>query len=380
MLIYIPPAMMDWLLFFVFFAVFYSAGKHGLGTAKCALLGILFQVGYMVFSLAVGHWLNRRNAKPVLIASTVLCGAASVLGLCSTSITWLAAAMLILGSGAAFFFNSFQTFMRGEAAPGELKYSVAMYTLSWSSGAALGNLTAGSLYDGGLLAMNSAVAVVMLVAIVLFARHREKDAAVLSADEHVEQGSAAARPVCASYVVVGWIIIFTAMFVQRPVFTFLPPIFAKDGVSAFVSSLPLSAHMAVQALVGLGMIRFRDLLYRRTPFWIVHVLAAAAFIGIWLWPSYPVCFAMLIFLGAYAGFAYFSAVYYASNSGRRSFNIGLNEAFVGLGSIAGIVAGEWWMNASKSEAGMYLVCAGCLILSTLAQLAFATARAGSSKA
>ena len=35
------------------------------------------------------------------------------------------------------------------------------------------------------------------------------------------------------------------------------------------------------------------------------------------------------------GYAYFAAVYYASNSGRRSFNIGVNECLVGMGSFAG---------------------------------------------
>ena len=42
----------------------------------------------------------------------------------------------------------------------------------------------------------------------------------------------------------------------------------------------------------------------------------------------------IILLGMYMGYAYFAAVYYASNSGRRSLNIGVNECLVGMGSFA----------------------------------------------
>jgi len=36
-LLYLSPALMDWLLFFVAFAVFYGAGAGELGITKCAL-------------------------------------------------------------------------------------------------------------------------------------------------------------------------------------------------------------------------------------------------------------------------------------------------------------------------------------------------------
>ena len=82
MLMYLCPALMDWLLFFAFFAVFYSAGVRGLSMHECAILGILIQVAYMVFSLVVGHLLNRRNAKTILLVSTVMCGIFGVWSLC----------------------------------------------------------------------------------------------------------------------------------------------------------------------------------------------------------------------------------------------------------------------------------------------------------
>jgi hypothetical protein len=280
--------------------------------------------------------------------------------------------MTLLGASAAFFFNSFQTFMRGEADPGELKNSVASYTFAWSLGAAFGNVTAGFLYQWGQFVMIATVAAVVGLIMILFFRHKTKDSAIASADEHIEEGSEKARRVDPTYVLIGWVMIFTVTFIQRPLCTFLPPMFAHEKISSLMASMPLFAHMAVQALFGLAMVRFRDILYRRTPFWIIHGIGALAFCTIWIWPSYAVCFVVLMLLGVYAGFAFYCAVYYASNSGRRSFNIGVNEALVGLGSIAGMYFGEWWMRFSGSESGIYLVCSIGLVVSMLVQVLVAT--------
>ncbi|MFA6293869.1 MAG: hypothetical protein WC637_18920, partial [Victivallales bacterium] len=44
-------------------------------------------------------------------------------------------------------------------------------------------------------------------------------------------------------------------------------------------------------------------------------------------------------------------------------------ALVGLGSIAGLFFGDWWMRSSGSNASMYLVCAMGLAVSVAAQIA-----------
>jgi len=40
MLLYLSPALMDWMVFFVSFAVFYAAGACGVGMAEWASLGV----------------------------------------------------------------------------------------------------------------------------------------------------------------------------------------------------------------------------------------------------------------------------------------------------------------------------------------------------
>src|SRR3989339_5545 len=183
MLMYLCPALMDWLLFFVFFAVFYSAGIRGLSMHECAVLGILIQVAYMIFSLVVGHLLNRRNAKAILLASTAVCGIFGIWSLYAEHFWILMTVLMLLGVSASFFFNSFQTFMRGEAEPGELKNSVAAYTFAWSLGAAFGNITAGYLYKWGQPVMIATVATVVGLVVILLLRHKTKDSGTASADE-----------------------------------------------------------------------------------------------------------------------------------------------------------------------------------------------------
>ena len=70
---------------------------------------------------------------------------------------------------------------------------------------------------------------------------------------------------------------------------------------------------------------------------------------------------MIILLGLYLGYAYFAAVYYSSNSGRRSLNIGVNECLVGLGSFAGLFAAEWGESLLGKQGGMYAVGAVALL-------------------
>ena len=372
MKIYICPALMDALVFLVMFAVMYRAGEQGMSITQCAWMACLFQLTYMLTSLAAGFMLSRRNTRFILLASIVLCTLCGITCLMAREFTLILASLGCIGIFMAFFFNAFQGFMRTEAAPGDLKIAIGRYTLAWSLGSAAGILSSGFFYQLGFIVLSAMIMLVGAVMLGVLLMHKPRPANAPSADEHVECGSAKAPPVAPIYVWIGWLMIFMAMFVQRPIHSFFPAISAKAGVSAFVTGLPLFLQMMVQAAVGLAMIRWRHLLYRRTPLWLAHAGAAALLLAMWQWPTLPVCFLGISLLGAYAGFIYFCSVYYASNSGRRSLNIGVNEFLVGLGSFAGLFISEWVMQRTGNDANMYLVIAVALLISLAAQLAIAS--------
>ncbi|MBU4212466.1 MAG: MFS transporter [Verrucomicrobia bacterium] len=372
MKIYICPALMDALVFLVTFAVMYRAGEQDMSITQCAWLAGLVQLVYMLASLAIGFLLSRRNTRIILLASVVLGTLCGVTCLMAKEFLLILVAFGCLGIFMAFFFNAFQAFMRTEAAPGDLKRAIGLYTLAWSLGSAAGILSSGFFYQLGFTVLSALIMLGGGVMLVVLFMHKPRPAEASSADEHVERGSEKAPPVDPIYVWIGWLMIFMAMFVQRPIHSFFPAISAKAGVSAFVTGLPLFLQMAVQAVVGLAMIRWCHLLYRRTPLGLAHGGAAVLLLVMWRWPTLPVCFLGISLLGAYAGFIYFCSVYYSSNSGRRSLNIGVNEFLVGLGSVAGLFISEWVMQRTGNDTNMYLVIAVALLISLAAQLAIAS--------
>lgn len=372
MKIYLCPALMDCLAFLILFAVMYGAGERLMTSAQCAWLGGLFPITYMVFSVLTGSILTRRNARVFLLAGTVLFVVAGTLCLALKLFMHLLLALALMGIALAIFFNAFQTFMRGEAQPGRLPRTVGLYTLAWSLGSALGVFSSGFFYRYGapfLCGLNAAAGLTILG---ILSFHRAADVP-RDADEAPLDHSAS-RPVNPNYVWVGWAIIFTAMFVQRPVHTFYPSLSAQAGIGSFESGIPLALHLALQGAAAMGLFPLKNLLYRKTALLLFQGAAAAVLFLTWLRPGGAAAMIGIALLGIYTGFAYYAAVFYASNSRRSSFNIGVNEFLVGLGSFAGLFAVEGWMSRSGDRGAMYLVGALALLLSTGVQLVLAGRR------
>ena len=149
MFMQICPALMDWTLFLVLFAVLYGAGERG------------FSGLHVPGSAALVNWRTWRRAcwrgwcspggmpRGFLLTSTA---GSTVMGIVCLLLTSFAPQMVcqaLLFVFLALFFNSFQTFMRGETVPGRLALTVGRYTLAWSAGSAAGFLSSGSLYRLG---------------------------------------------------------------------------------------------------------------------------------------------------------------------------------------------------------------------------------------
>jgi len=358
---------MDWLLALVPFAVSYGAGERGMTLGQVAWLGGIFLLTYMAISLVSGRFLSRRNALPILIASTVGGILFGTLALAGHQFAPIFAAMALLGVFAAAFFNSFQSFMRSETPPGGLARATAIYTFAWSGGFSLGLLTSGSLYRLGLIALGGLTVLVGGVILLTLLVHRQRPQDEPSSDEHTEQGPPGAPPVAPQYHWAGWIMMFTATFVQRPILTFFPAVCAGQGIAPVLAGLPLFFHVLMQAVGGLCMYRLRHWLYRRGPLMAVQLLAALGLLLLWLFPGYKVTAVGVSILGLWTGFSFFCAVYYASNAGPRARNIGINEFLVGLGSFAGLFICEWFIHRAGSVPVMYAVCGGGLLVSAAVQ-------------
>lgn len=363
---------MDVLVFLIAFAVMYRSGEQGLSVRQCAWLAGLFQLTYMFASVAIGLRLSRRNSQSVLLVSTVLCVLSGIASLLTSEFFPLLFVYGALAVFIAIFFNAFQAFMRAEAEPGDLARAVGRYTLSWSSGSAAGVLLSGFFYRCGFLALSAVTLLGGLVILGILLWHKPRPVDAPSAEELGDRAQPQAPGLTPLYVWIGWLLIFSGTFVQRPIQTFMPAISAKAGISAFLAALPLFLQLTVQALVGLAMTGKHRWLYRRTPLSLAHGAAALLALIMWWRPTFLICFLGVSLLGIYLGFVFFCSVYYASNFGRRSFNIGVNEFLVGLGSLAGLFASEWLMKRSGNDAGMYLAIALGLLCLLCIQLLVAS--------
>ncbi|MBI2441775.1 MAG: MFS transporter [Lentisphaerae bacterium] len=371
MKIFLCPALVDLLLFLIAFAVMYRSGEWGLSVTQCAWLAGLFQLTYMPASVVIGLLLSRRNARAVLLVAVLLCTIAGMATLLAGEFIPLLVAYGSLGIFSAIFFNAFQSFMRAEAAPGDLRRTVGRYTLAWSLGSAVGILLSGFFYRCGFLTLAVLTLLGGLAILGVLLRHKARPLDALSADEQGERALAQAPPVNPRYVWIGWLLMLAAIFLQRPIQTFFPVISAKTGISAFMASLPLFLQMAVQALISLAMIRGRHWLYRRAPLAWAHGLAVLLALAMWWRPTFLVCFLGISLSGIYMGFVCYCSVYYSSNSGRRAFNIGVNEFLGGLGSLASLLASQWLMKRTSDAASMYLVIALALLILLVIQLVVA---------
>jgi predicted MFS family arabinose efflux permease len=358
---------MDWLVALVFFAVSYGAGERGMTLGQVAWLGGIFQAVYMATSLVSGFFLSRRNALPILIASTVGGILMGTLALAAQRFGPIFAALALLGVCVGLFFNSFQSFMRGETAPGGLARTTALYTFAWSGGFSLGLLTSGSLYRLGPIALSGLLVLVGGVILLTLLIHQRRPHDAPSSDEHTEQSPPGAPPVAPQYLWVGWLLIFTAMFVQRPIWMFYPAVSEMHGIAPFLAGLPLFIHGLMQGVGGFWMGRLRHWLYRPGPLMAIQIAAAAGFLLLWRFPGYTASAIGISILGLWAGFAYFCAVYYSSNDGHRARNIGINEFLVGLGSFAGLFVCEWFVHRAGSDTVLYAVCGGALVVSAAVQ-------------
>jgi hypothetical protein len=164
------------------------------------------------------------------------------------------------------------------------------------------------------------------------------------------------------------------MFVQRPLQSLWPAMCAREAILPFLPGLVLVMHMLVQGVWGYRLTAFAGWRYRRAPLVVLHLGGAILFGLASVKPVFPISAATIVVLGLYTGYAYFAAVYYASNAGRRSLNIGVNECLVGMGSFAGLFAAQQGEKLMGSDGGIYAVGVVALLVSLLIQVTLASLR------
>ncbi len=373
MLIYLFPFLADFVNFLVLLRVCDAAGREmRLSDAQAASLVAIFSICYLLMCLAAGRLLGRRNAKPILVASTVMMMLSGVPLLFTTTYWPTLALISVFGGTLAFFFNSFQTFMRGEVPPGTLGVTISRYTLAWSLGIALGCLAGGALkaWTGswGLAAISGGFCLLILAMVL---KHRPRPLTQASTDGRVEQ-PAASRPVDARYVLVGLSVVFMINFTQRPITTFVPKFYAQAGNPEWMAGILMFALFLGQSLAGFAAGRIRGLLYRRSVMLAAQFVLVAA-LGMLYWVgslSFVPVLALMLLLGSVYGTLLFASFYYSSNDPRSSRNIGLTESMVGTGNVVGLAVCQLAMARGGDNQAFLTTSIGLALVVMAVQLAY----------
>lgn len=371
MKIYLFPFLIDLMLFLVMLRLSDAAGREmHLTNLQAALFMVSYSVFYLVACLVIGRLLHRDNARTIFLTAIFALMLLAV-PLFFTQTFWPTLWIFsFFGVAVAVAFNSFQTFMRGEAPPGSLALTIARYTIAWSLGVSCGVLFGGLLKNfGGPFALAAFTVVACSIILVLGFTHKPQHSENESSDatvEHVDEAllSSRLRAVDSRYVMIGWLLCISANFSQRPLTTFIPKFYAENGNAPWLAGSLLFLMFFAQALSGYTCRHKRELLYRAQPLISVQLLIVVALSILWQAPSLWVSAAMLLLLGVLFGFVFFSCVFYVSNDVRSSRNVGINEAMVGLGTILGMAVSESSMRIFDNPTAFFPACIAVIALLT----------------
>lgn len=354
-LIYVFPALMDVSAGVIGFASLVQAAKLGASTSMVGALGAVISAAYLTTCLIVGRLLDSRNSAAFVAAG---CGGIVVVSgvlAFASSVAQLFPLMAFAGISLAFFFVSFQVFMKAVDTGGRksVSYSAGTYTFAWSVGYAIGPLVAGLLMQWSeadaaseagrpciaCYVVSGALALITVAGTVLLRHHAEGGEELRAGEDGAAAGKETAYSRMPDLAWVGWVA--SGMGVMQ--FGLIMRIFPKEatdlGWRDVEKGMVLFLMCMTLALTGFALRRSRSWMYdwRRICAFGVFGMAGIAVMGVGSTPlvyySGAVCF------GVYAGAFFFYLVFHSlSHPSRSARYVSMNEAVVG---VAGIVGPIW---------------------------------------
>ncbi len=373
-LLYLLPALMDAALSLVLFVgTIRVARLAGDATHTASILAVWSGI-YIAACPFIGHWVNPRNARNMTLCGGLLFAIAS-LGLASTG-KYIVLLVLtgVTGLASAFFFISFQMFMRAwNSAEGRpLPYSVGMYTFAWSLGFACGPLVAGGIMQsahadsGWRMAFLTGGGIALLLSAILMLAFRTSGLRTATPPQSSLPCPDARYVGCPNRVWLGWLVAaagFVALSINRTVFTAraVTDLHLGDGALGVI----VFTIYLLQALTGLALIHSQFWMYRPLPAVAFTLPGVLGLLCLAFGHQLVLLVAGAALFGIYSGSFCFYLVFHAlvrtEQAGRY---VAVNETIIGVSSLLGPLLGGRLADA-YGFGQPFLVAAGVL-LATLA--------------
>jgi len=338
LVIYSFAAAMDVILSSTIFVCMVRLADMKASALAVASLMPVWACAYMTASLVAGRLVTRRNAGWILIGSCAVSAALSAGYVLLPGVKAMYLLGIIQGAATASFFTPFQYFMKllDASRNKSITRSTGLYTFSWSMGYACGPFIAGFLWQNvswqSCHVFNGVLAVVMAGGI-LRLKHLAETAPADRINEPSVVDSYADMPDLAW---MAWVFSGLGCAIVSLIRSVFPSSAAEYAISKPGQGTALMVLSAVQALVGLGLGRGRWWMYRPLP---VILFALCGMAGLALFAvardTLVFCLAGACF-GIYSGAFFFYFVFHSLvHPTRAARYVSVNEAIVGLTSIAG---------------------------------------------
>jgi len=344
--IYFFPALMDLSVAAVLLFSAIRAVEIGIKPVVLGTLGSVWGITYFFSSLALSKFISKQNASSFMIAS---CTGFMFIGLFFYTCNSILPLFILLFAGglvSAFFFVGFQLFMGDNTGFAHYR-TAALYTLSWSSGMAFGSLVEGFFIGSGTFYAQLPVLISSLLIIFGIIISRNTGRNIRSSVSKPDTVSQYSENFIRFYTKIAWIEIFTVTFVTTGVRYLLP----KLTISFFDFTQSMAGTVVFVFFIFQAMAGFLSSFYEKLRYHLLfhNFIKYIGIISLFIPIIIPNSFGIFLFaglFGIYAGHAFYAAVFYAINDEKRSgFNVGINEALVGVASVCGPFISGLMLNA-----------------------------------
>lgn len=378
-LIFLFPAMVD----VVIGALIFIATRRLVDSNASAFATVLpttaWALGHSFFSFFVGKISNPRRAPALIISGCIVMGLGSVLLIVlpepSMQFYWA----LIIGLGSAFFFCSFQVFMKAadkDVHAGVVR-STAIYGFAWSSGIASGPFIAAFIW-GDLFPENGWVYCyyinIFLLTCVAFATcplknyierlHRETPE-----PETVKNVSSPDYSKLPDLVWLGWLTAAIGCFT----ITLIRSLFPYKAEIFNISTKELGYIMALvaysQGFFSLLLLRSRYWMYKILPMMFFSLCGFTGMILFWCGTNVWTFYAAAVIYGIYSSAFFFYMVFHSLVHPEKSAKyVSWNEVVVGLAGIIAPLAGGFLVDQTGNRNLPFVLAALLIIVAVVMQI------------
>ena len=379
-LIFLFPAMVDVSIGTLIFITNLRLIQSGADAYDCTLPPVAWALGHSFFSFFIAK-INNSHRAPILINTgcfIMIAGSLLLIFLSDPKIQLYWA--FVVGMGSAFFFCSFQTFMKAsdKNVHAGVARSTAIYGFAWSMGIASGPFIAsyvwGSLFpENGwkycywisiILTLCVAVATWPLKAYIERLHQRTPEPETVKDESEVDYSR------LPNLVWLGWLTAGVGCLTIAVVRTLLPYKAEIFNVSKQEMGYIIALVSYSQGFFSLMLLRSRYWMYKALPIMLFSLCGVIGMVLFWCgtstWMFYLGAFIFGIYSSAFFFYLVFHSLVHPERSGKY---VAWNEVIVGLTGIIAPIAGGILVDFSGNR-NLPFIIAAILIISVIAVQVF----------